>query len=128
MTHQVVDKVWGSETVIANRAFCGKVMRLKAGFRCSLHYHRAKDETFLVTKGVVYVEIGEAGRAGQRGDRMTSRTLLDGDSIDVPPRTAHRFTGMTDAEFVEFSTHDDPGDSDRLEPSGPVPTGVGSPA
>jgi mannose-6-phosphate isomerase-like protein (cupin superfamily) len=118
--HPVTEKVWGSETLIVNRAFCGKVMTLRRGMRCSLHYHPVKDETFLVTAGRILVEIGQPGMAGVAA--ATREVVLEpGESIDVPPLTLHRFTGLTDATFVEFSTHDDPADSIRLTPSGPAP-------
>jgi len=45
-----VEKVWGSEDWIVNREYCGKVLNLNKGFRCSMHYHKNKDETFYVVK------------------------------------------------------------------------------
>lgn len=121
--HPVTAKAWGSETLIVNRAFCGKVMVLRKGMRCSLHYHRVKDETFLVLEGRMRVEIGAVGGAGRlSGQACEVRVLGQGESIDVPPLTLHRFTGLTDCRFVEFSTHDDPADSCRLVESGPAPT------
>lgn len=120
MSHPVTPKVWGSETLIANREFCGKVMSLREGMRCSLHYHRVKDETFLVTRGRVKVEIGRSGEAARPGEGLSVLVLGSGDSIDVPPLTLHRFTGMEDSEFIEFSTRDDPEDSVRIVPSGPA--------
>lgn len=136
MAHPVTEKVWGSETLIVNRAFCGKVMTLRKGYRCSLHYHRAKDETFLVLEGRMRVEIGLHGRAEYRTDPIApglqrcqpsdhSTRVVDlgpGEAIDVPPGTLHRFTGLTDCRFVEFSTHDEASDSYRLVKSGPAPT------
>lgn len=132
MPHPVTEKVWGSETLIANRDFCGKVMTLRKGMRCSLHYHRVKDETFLVTRGLVMVELGVPDHAvaeevlwrrhgGDPAYHTKVVILRPGESIDVPPHTLHRFTGHEDSEFIEFSTHDDPADSIRLEPSGPAP-------
>ena len=110
MTVRVVQKARGSERIVVNRAYCGKVMTLRRGYRCSLHYHRHKDETFLVTKGRILLEID--------GER---RFLLPGDVVDVPPGSVHRFTGMVESEFIEFSSHDDPGDSHRSSESGEVP-------
>lgn len=120
-SHQVTPKVWGSETLIANRAFCGKRMRLAKGYRCSLHYHVVKDESFLVLRGAVLVEIGAPRFAcidARQPDRVRTFVLGPGDSIDVPAMTLHRFTGISDAEFVEFSTHDDPSDSYLVTESG----------
>ena len=120
----VVEKAWGREIVIVNTPeYAGKVMVLKAGFRCSMHYHREKSETFLVTAGRVRLELGPRGQAEylRNSVRIERTVLLPGHSVDVPRLTLHRFTGLEDSEFVEFSTHDDPEDSYRSEPSGPVP-------
>lgn len=124
--HAVVEKVWGSETVIVNRrraaeGFCGKLMKLRTGYRCSLHFHAVKDETFLVVRGLMFVELGREGLARMDADNrshMRQMVLGVGESVDVPPGTLHRFTGMTECEFVEFSTLDAPEDSFRVEPSG----------
>lgn len=124
MSHQVTTKAWGCEILIANREFCGKVMHLHKGWRCSLHFHPVKDESFLVTRGRILVEVGEPGMAHPDAvdrSRMQVRELGPGESVDVPPMTLHRFTGLEDAEFVEFSTHDDPADSIRVEVSGRAP-------
>lgn len=129
-----IPKVWGSEEIICNREHAGKAMTLRKGFRCSLHYHGVKDETFLITSGRVRVEIGDAGgmaRYTVRQGRVIGAdvdeilrlcrvfVLGPGESIDVPPCTIHRFTGLDDATFTEFSTHDDARDSYRLVESGP---------
>ena len=55
--HKEVQKVWGSEEWIVNRAYCGKKLILNKGFRCSMHYHKNKDETFYILKGKVLMEI-----------------------------------------------------------------------
>lgn len=107
-THRV-PKDWGEELWIVNRDYCGKLLRIKQGHRCSLHYHKAKDEVFYVTKGRVLLELG--------GDEMILET---GDHRHVAPGTIHRFTGLTDAELVEFSTHHEDSDSYRVEIGGAV--------
>ncbi len=53
---KIVTKEWGEERWIVNRDYCGKLLILKKGFRCSLHYHKNKDETFYVNKGKVLME------------------------------------------------------------------------
>lgn len=105
----ITPKAWGSETLIANSLYCGKIMHLKHGWRCSLHHHKIKDETFYVLEGQVLFE---------HGDSQVELTM--GQSIHISPGTRHRFTGLTDSVMVEVSTphHDD--DVYRDEPSGPV--------
>jgi hypothetical protein len=42
-----VDKGWGREVWIANgKLYCGKILEIKKGKRCSLHYHKLKTESF----------------------------------------------------------------------------------
>lgn len=134
---EVVAKQWGEERIVVNRrlgkgeeGYCGKIMVLRDGMRCSLHWHRRKDEVFHVLSGRMIVELSEPGVAHllEHGIELrTSRCVVGpGESVLVPPCTVHRFTGLGDCTFVEFSTPDDPSDSHRLEPSGPAPRVVRS--
>jgi len=103
---KIVPKVWGEERWIVNKDYCGKILILKKGHQCSLHFHRQKDETFYVSKGIVKLEYGKK-----------TRIMYPGDSQYIPHRKVHRFTGVEDSEIIEFSTHHDDGDSYRLEES-----------
>ncbi|MBW2989717.1 cupin domain-containing protein [Candidatus Woesearchaeota archaeon] len=107
--HKEVPKVWGKETWIANYDYCGKKLTLNKGFRCSMHHHKNKDETFYITKGKVLMEV-----KGQK------KVMLPGDSIRILPYAKHRFTGLEDSEIIEFSTHHEDSDSYRDEVSGKV--------
>src|SRR5580765_7724369 len=109
MDIQIVTKEWGEERWIVNRDYCGKLLILKKGFRCSLHYHKIKDETFYVSKGRVLMEC-----AGKK------RIMTPGDSLLIQPGMKHRFTGLEDSEIIEFSTHHEDADSYRDEVSGRV--------
>jgi quercetin dioxygenase-like cupin family protein len=104
-------KLWGEEVWIVNMPdYCGKILRLKKGFRCSIHYHRVKDETFHVTRGAVLMEIDG-----------TVRLLTEGMTQRIPRGCKHRFTGIEESEMIEFSTHHDELDSYRETESGEVP-------
>ena len=107
--HKVIPKVWGHEEVIANRDYCGKKLVLNKGFRCSMHHHKLKDETFYILNGKVLLEIG-----------MQKSIMLPGDSMLIKPGQKHRFTGLEDSEIIEFSTHHEDADSYRDELSGKV--------
>ena len=102
-----VPKVWGEEHWIVNRQYCGKKLLLKQGFRCSLHYHKNKDEVFYVISGRALLEYGE-----------TVRILEKGDHQRIAPGVVHSFWGLEDTEIIEFSTHHEDEDSYRLETSG----------
>ena len=61
---KVVPKVWGEERwLVNNRLYCGKLMILRKGWRCSFHMHKVKDETFFVRAGRMLFELeGPGGR------------------------------------------------------------------
>ena len=109
MKHKFVPKVWGGEEWIVNREYCGKVLYLVSGFRCSRHYHKLKDETFYVVDGEVSIELD-----GQR------RTLTKGESVIVERGVVHTFqaAGGCGATIIEFSTHHEDDDSYRIDESG----------
>jgi uncharacterized cupin superfamily protein len=107
---RVVPKEWGEEHWIVNRAYCGKKLLLRRGFRCSLHLHPVKDETFHVEQGAVYLELGGV-----------EHFLRPGDTLHIPTGTKHRFTGLEESVILEVSTRHEDADVVRFEPSGPVP-------
>lgn len=103
----VVPKVWGYEKWLENNdRYCSKMFFLKKGYQCSLHYHKIKDEMFLVTKGHVRFELG---------DKVIF--MQPGSFVRVLPKTPHRFRGMEDSEILEVSTHHSEEDSYRIEES-----------
>ncbi len=104
---KMVPKVWGHEKWIENNdKYCCKILSLNKGYQCSLHYHKKKDETFLVLKGKVRLELGD-----------TIMILSDGHFVRVPPGTKHRFAGLEDSQILEASTHHEEKDSYRDEES-----------
>jgi uncharacterized cupin superfamily protein len=106
-TPTIFPKVWGEEHWIANCSlYCGKILHLRKGYRCSIHWHDEKDETFYILRGLVLLEIG--------GD---SFTMQEGDTIRVYPGVAHRFTGLQPSQILEISTQHKEADSCRLTQS-----------
>ena len=85
---KVVPKVWGEERwLVNNRLYCGKLMILKRGFRCSLHMHKVKDETFFVRTGRMLFEI--EGPAGASAAASSGR---------APSSTCRRVSGTASRE------------------------------
>lgn len=102
-----VPKVWGYEKWLENNEkYCCKILSLNKGYQCSLHYHKIKDETFLILKGEMRLEVGEQ-----------VVNLKKGDFIRILPTQLHRFRGIENCEFIEVSTHHEESDSYRLEES-----------
>ena len=101
-------KVWGKELWIVNEGkYCGKILCLDKGYKCSYHYHRIKDETFYILKGSVYMKIKEA-----------DFYLEPGDTVHITPGTKHSFTGLEYSEILEISTQHFEDDSYRDDVSG----------
>jgi len=108
-------KVWGHEEWIINEAaYCGKKLVFKAGYSCSLHYHKIKDETWFVVSGKVFVEVIV-------GDKKTERVMTPGDVQQIKPGVIHRINALANSEVMEFSTHHMEEDSYRIEVAGKMP-------
>lgn len=111
---QVVPKVWGQERWLENGEYCIKYLEITPGFRCSLHYHPKKRETFLVQSGVVRLEQRDV--RGHDIDEM----LIEGDYRTIEPKTPHRFSSFTGATIIEVSTHHEDSDCIRITESGKI--------
>ena len=108
-----VKKIWGKEIWMANTdLYCGKKLILNKGKRCSLHYHKNKDETFYIDKGKVLMQIN-----GQE------KIMRQGESVRIKSGEKHRFSGLENSVIIETSTHHEDSDSYRIngELSGDVP-------
>ncbi len=100
-------KIWGKEIWIANSStYCGKILCLDKGFRCSYHHHKIKDETFHILKGSVSICVDG-----------NSVEMLPGDTVHIPPKTKHSFTGLEDSKILEISTQHFEDDSYREDKS-----------
>lgn len=104
---KIVKKVWGYEKIVVNKDYCGKKLILKRGFRCSLHKHKKKDEVFYLIRGRILMEVGDK-----------KWIMKPEDSVHIKPNILHRFTGLTNAQIIEFSSHHEDDDSYRKEKSG----------
>lgn len=89
--------------------YCGKLLHFEAGKRCSLHFHKLKDETFYLHNGHLILELREPG--GQ----LTAIEMGAGDSRHIPAGTEHRMTAIEDSDLIEFSTQHFEEDSYRIE-------------
>ena len=115
-----VDKVWGSEVWMANTdLYCGKLLHLKKGKRCSIHYHKNKDETFYLYSGRILMELW-------KDNKFEERIMGKGEALRINPNTKHRFSGLEDSLIIEISTHHEEEDSyrDSGQLSGDIPKEV----
>ena len=108
---EIHQKVWGNERWLVNTIdYCGKILTLNKGYRCSIHYHKNKDETFYILSGIVLIEI-----------KGKERVMKKGDVQRILPLTDHRFTGLEKSVILEVSTHHDEKDSYRKTQSEKIP-------
>ncbi len=76
----------------------GKLLVIEAGKRLSLQYHEHKDETILVLRGRLLLEL-EDGEG-----RLVEQELGPGEHRRIPTGRKHRFSGIEKVELVEVST------------------------
>jgi len=105
---QVVSKLWGREEILANSEYCLKRLVLSAGYSSSLHWHRVKDETFVIQSGECWLQV-----------MHNERRLNVGDWVRIQPGVQHRFwnESMYECVILEVSTHHDDGDVVRIKDS-----------
>ena len=110
---KIIPKVWGKEIWMANtELYCGKKLILQKGKRCSLHYHKNKDETFYIDTGKVLMEVD-----GKKG------IMISGEAILIESNTNHRFSGLENSVIIEISMHHEDSDSYGIDGqlSGDIP-------
>lgn len=117
-----VSKNWGWENwLVNNEKYCGKILFVKKGKRCSWHYHKIKDETFHILSGQVtlYYHTEDCLKSNGELDlsRVNMMTLVEGDSFHIPIGMRHLFYGTRDSQIIEISTQHFDDDSYRLIPS-----------
>lgn len=114
----IVRKAWGGERWIANGpSYCGKILDVLPGHRCSLHYHIRKAETLYVLEGSVLFEWAPHDRP----EELRQKEMWPGSALDVQPYLAHRFTALAwPASIIETSTQHFEDDSVRLEQGGRI--------
>lgn len=94
---RIIPKAWGYEEEIVNDKkynFGGKILILKKGYQSSLHKHNKKAEVFYLDKGKVLMEI-----------YGSKKIMVERDSLLIRPGYLHRFTGITNAKIIEFSSN-----------------------
>jgi mannose-6-phosphate isomerase-like protein (cupin superfamily) len=104
-------KGWGREIWIANNPqYCGKILEITKGKRCSLHFHKLKTESFFLRSGRLSIRVKESVDA----DVVQEFELREGQCMDVPIGLVHQMLALEDSELYEFSTEHFESDSYRL--------------
>ena len=107
-----VEKGWGSETIFAtNDLYCGKIMSFNKDAKFSMHFHKEKDETWLVVSGefiVRYIDTKDAS--------VHETKLIEGDRWRNPPLFPHQLICVQEGSIIEVSTPDSVEDNYRVMP------------
>jgi mannose-6-phosphate isomerase-like protein (cupin superfamily) len=118
MTYATIEqRKWGTAEIIENNElYCGKILKIKKGYRMSLQYHKLKDETLYVLTGQILVEYEK-----EFTHKIYKEVLRPGERIRISPLRLHRVTGLTDADIIVVSTQSEDNDSYHIEDGGKVP-------
>ena len=109
-----VNKGWGHEMIWATTdAYCGKILIFdKVGAKFSMHFHRVKDESWLVTEGKFKVIWCDTKTATYK-----EQVLNEGDTWHNPPMLPHQLVALKANSIIfEVSTADSVEDNYRILP------------
>lgn len=111
-----VPKVWGRELIFLTEPYCVKFLQYDGPRTSSKHYHERKHETFIIIKGRFEIEFYSLD---DESAPPVNGTYGPGAVVVLEPRTVHRLKCLSpDGGVVaECSSHEDPDDCVRLEPS-----------
>ena len=96
---QKVEKPWGHELIWAKtKDYVGKILHIKKGHKLSLQYHKVKEETIMVSSGIMlFIFENDQGV-------MEEITLHPGEAHHIPTGRKHRMVAIEDCNVFEVST------------------------
>src|SRR5574341_248214 len=84
-------KGWGGEAWVCNTdKYCGKVLYFEKGKKCSFHYHKIKDEHFLLQTGKLILRVSH----GDDLSKAEELILHPGDVFHVPVGLRHQMEAL----------------------------------
>ena len=109
---EIHPKGWGYEKWIVNKdEYCGKLLHIIKGMKCSWHYHQKKDETFYLQEGKLLVRYSDEDDI----DKAKLRIMERGDKFHVSRGLRHQMLALQDSDLFEFSTQHFEDDSYRIK-------------
>jgi len=107
-------KGWGYEDwIVNNDKYCGKLLLFEKNKKCSLHYHKIKDETFYLQSGKLKLILADSLEEYNNGD-VVEIIMEKGDCLYIWPGRVHQMIALEDSELFEFSTRHIEEDSYRI--------------
>jgi mannose-6-phosphate isomerase-like protein (cupin superfamily) len=107
-----IEKGWGKETIFAsNEKYAGKFLQFdKIGSKMSMHFHKEKDETWVVLNGAFLLRVIDTTNA-----EIREIVLNTGDTWRNPALLPHQLEALEDnSVVVEVSTADSAEDNFRV--------------
>ena len=109
----VYPKGWGYEKWIVNKEdYCGKLLHMIKGKKCSWHYHTLKDETFYLQDGKILLKYSDDDDIKKAKEIVLNR----GDKFHIYRGLRHQMYALEDTDLFEFSTQHFEHDSNRVIP------------
>jgi Nucleoside-diphosphate-sugar pyrophosphorylase involved in lipopolysaccharide biosynthesis/translation initiation factor 2B, gamma/epsilon subunits (eIF-2Bgamma/eIF-2Bepsilon) len=94
------DKPWGWErTLVNNEKYLVKELYIKAGYRTSIHYHKERDETLNVIRGLGYLEIFDNNLNLIKKEFLATNSI-----VRIRPNTIHSIVAEESLLLQEYST------------------------
>jgi mannose-6-phosphate isomerase len=96
----VGERPWGTEDLLAlvSKQFSVKRLKIKAGNKGGLQYHRFKDEVAIMISGQMLIRF-------DLGDKILKEKVVNaGDVVHFPPGLVHQEEAITDCEIIEASS------------------------
>ena len=104
-------KGWGYEKWIVNKEdYCGKLLHMIKGKKCSWHYHTLKDETFYLQDGKILLKYSDDDDIKKAKEIVLNR----GDKFHIYRGLRHQMFALEDTDLFEFSTQHFEHDSNRV--------------
>lgn len=96
----VGERPWGTEDLLAlvSKQFSVKRLKVKAGNKGGLQYHRHKNEVAIMISGKMIIRY-------DLGDKiLREKVIAAGDVVHFPPGLVHQEEAVTDCELLEASS------------------------
>ena len=104
-------KGWGYEKLIVNKEdYCGKLLHMIKGKKCSWHYHTLKDETFYLQDGKILLKYSDDDDIKKAKEIVLNR----GDKFHIYRGLRHQMYALEDTDLFELSTQHFEHDSNRV--------------
>lgn len=103
MNPKIVEKPWGHEEIWGDvpGKYLGKTLHINMKNRLSLQYHKIKEETIYVIRGVLTLSVRKDMASAEKLQK-----LGPGQFYHIPAGTIHRFSAENgDVVIAEVSTH-----------------------